>query len=76
MNPQFLFNASIALFTTGLILLLKGIYLLGIISFLVAMGSSIIWFMSGFFEKFEYKSTENKVEDEKDEEGKGVLKPF
>ena len=76
MNPQVLFNASLALFTTGLILLIKGIFVLGIISFLLAVGTSVIWFMSGFFEKFEYKSPENNVEDEKDEEGKGVLKPF
>tara|TARA_B100001996_G_scaffold59107_1_gene42042 strand:- start:439 stop:669 length:231 start_codon:yes stop_codon:yes gene_type:complete len=76
MNPQVLFNASLALFTIGFILLIKGIFLIGIISFLLAVGTSVIWFMSGFFEKFEYKSTENNVEDEKDEEGKGVLKPF
>ena len=76
MNPQVLFNTSLALFTTGIILLIKGIYLLGIISFLIAIGTSVIWLMSGFFEKFEYKSPENNVEDEKDEEGKGVLKPF
>tara|TARA_B100000965_G_C19299820_1_gene629643 strand:+ start:488 stop:718 length:231 start_codon:yes stop_codon:yes gene_type:complete len=76
MNPQVLFNTSLALFSTGFILLIKGIYLLGIISFLIAIGTSVIWFMSGFFEKFEYKSLDNNVEDEKDEEGKGVLKPF
>ena len=76
MNPQVLFNASLGLFTAGFLLLIKGIYLLGIITFLIAIGTSVIWFMSGFFEKFEYKSPENNVEDEKDEEGKGVLKPF
>jgi hypothetical protein len=32
--------------------------------------------MSGFFGKFEYEPPDSKSEDEKDEEGKGVLKPF
>ena len=32
--------------------------------------------MSGFFGKFEYDSHEIKLEDDKDEEGKDVLKPF
>ena len=76
MNPQILFNSSLALFTAGLILLIKGIFLLGLISLTIAIGTSIYWLMSGFFEKFEYKSTDNIQEDEKDEEGKGVLKPF
>lgn len=76
MKPQVLFNASLALFTSGFILLIKGIFLLALISFVLAIGTSVIWFMSGFFEKFEYKSPEKNVEDEKDEEGKGVLKPF
>ena len=76
MNPQILFNSSLALFTTGFILLLKGIFLLGFISLIIAIGTSVIWLMSGFFEKFEYKSPDTNIEDEKDEEGKGVLKPF
>ena len=76
MNPQILFNSSLALFTTGIILLLKGIFLLGFTSLAIAIGTSIVWLMSGFFEKFEYKTPEDKMEDEKDEEGKGVLKPF
>ena len=76
MNPQILFNSSLAFLTTGVILLFKGIFLLGIASLIIAIGTSIIWLMSGFFEKFEYKSPDTSEEDEKDEEGKGVLKPF
>tara|TARA_Y100001968_G_C19342984_1_gene710520 strand:- start:966 stop:1196 length:231 start_codon:yes stop_codon:yes gene_type:complete len=76
MNPQILFNSSLALFTAGLILLFKGIFLLGVVSLIISIGTSIVWLMSGFFEKFEYKSPEASLEDEKDEEGKGVLKPF
>tara|TARA_Y100001968_G_scaffold251842_1_gene237145 strand:+ start:475 stop:705 length:231 start_codon:yes stop_codon:yes gene_type:complete len=76
MNPQILFNSSLALFTTGFILLLKGIFLLGFISLIIAIGTSVIWLMSGFFEKFEYKSPDTNLEDGNDEEGKGVLKPF
>ena len=76
MNPQILFNSSLALFTTGFILLFKGTFSLGLISLAIAIGTSIVWLMSGFFEKFEYKTPENNLEDEKDEEGKGVLKPF
>ena len=76
MNPQILFNFSLALLTTGLILLFKGLFILGFGSFTIAIGTSIIWLMSGFFEKFEYEPTSSKSEDEKDEEGKGVLKPF
>ena len=76
MNPQVLFNSSLALFTTGLILLFKGIFLLGFVSLIIAIGTSIVWLMSGFFGKFEYESTDNTFEDDKDEEGKGVLKPF
>tara|TARA_Y100001968_G_C19273229_1_gene675337 strand:- start:513 stop:743 length:231 start_codon:yes stop_codon:yes gene_type:complete len=76
MNPQLLFNSSLAFFTTGLILLLKGIFLLGFTSLIIAMGTSIVWLMSGFFDKFEYKTPESDLEDDKDEEGKGVLKPF
>tara|TARA_Y100001968_G_scaffold322197_1_gene357843 strand:+ start:292 stop:561 length:270 start_codon:yes stop_codon:yes gene_type:complete len=76
MNPQILFNSSLTLLTTGFILLFKGIFVLGVVSLLIALGTAIIWLMSGFFDKFEYKSAETKLEDEKDEEGKGVLKPF
>ena len=76
MNPQILFNFSLALLTTGLILLFKGLFLLGFGSLIIAIGSSIIWLMSGFFGKFEYQQTDSITEDEKDEEGKGVLKPF
>ena len=76
MNPQVLFNFSLALLTTGLILLFKGIFSLGIGSLIIAIGTSIVWLMSGFFGKFEYEPTDSKSEDEKDEEGKGVLKPF
>ncbi len=76
MNPQILFNSSLALFTAGLILLVKGIFLLGLTSLIIALATSIVWLMSGFFDKFEYKSPEINQEDDKDEEGKGVLKPF
>tara|TARA_Y100001968_G_C19015410_1_gene552578 strand:- start:163 stop:393 length:231 start_codon:yes stop_codon:yes gene_type:complete len=76
MNPQILFNSSLALITTGVILLFKGIFVLGWASLLIAIGTSIVWLMSGFFGKFEYKSIDNSLENEKDEEGKGVLKPF
>ena len=76
MNPQILFNFSLALLTTGLILLFKGLFMLGFGSLIISIGTSIIWLMSGFFDKFEYKLTDSTSEDEKDEEGKGVLKPF
>ena len=76
MNPQILFNFSLALVTTGVILLSKGLFILGFTSLIISIGTAIVWLMSGFFEKFEYKSPEDTVEDEKDEEGKGVLKPF
>ena len=76
MNPQILFNLSLALLTTGLILLFKGLFILGFGSLIIAIGISIVWLMSGFFGKFEYEPTLSKKEDEKDEEGKGVLKPF
>ena len=76
MNPQILFNFSLGLLTTGLILLFKGLFILGFGSITIAIGTSIIWLMSGFFGKFEYEPSDLKSEDEKDEEGKGVLKPF
>ena len=76
MNPQILFNFSLTLLTTGVILLFNGLFILGFGSLIVSIGSSIVWLMSGFFEKFEYTSPEENLEDEKDEEGKGVLKPF
>tara|TARA_Y100000766_G_C18863733_1_gene584618 strand:- start:1298 stop:1528 length:231 start_codon:yes stop_codon:yes gene_type:complete len=76
MNPQILFNSSLALLTTGLILLFKGIFVLGFASLIIAIGTSIVWLMSGFFDKFEYKTPETEMENEKEEEGKGVLKPF
>ena len=76
MNPQILFNFSLALLTAGLILLVKGIFILGFGSLIIAIGTAIIWLMSGFFGKFEYKPMDSKLVDEKDEEGKGVLKPF
>ena len=76
MNPQILFNSSLALLTTGLILLFKGIFILGFASLIIAIGTSIVWLMSGFFDKFEYKTPETELENEKEEEGKGVLKPF
>tara|TARA_Y100001968_G_scaffold250855_1_gene235963 strand:- start:895 stop:1125 length:231 start_codon:yes stop_codon:yes gene_type:complete len=76
MNPQILFNFSLALLTTALIFLLKGQFLLGFGSLVISIGTSIIWLMLGFFGKFEYEPKNIKSEDEKDEEGKGVLKPF
>ena len=76
MSPQVLFNFSLTIFTTGVILLLKGLYIMGFGSLIIAIGTSIVWLMSGFFGKFEYEPTDSKLEDEKDEEGKGVLKPF
>tara|TARA_Y100001968_G_C18739466_1_gene428246 strand:+ start:220 stop:450 length:231 start_codon:yes stop_codon:yes gene_type:complete len=76
MNPQILFNFSLTLITAGLILLFKGLFILGFGSIVIAIATSIIWLMSGFFGKFEYKSIDAKPLDEKDEEGKGVLKPF
>tara|TARA_Y100001968_G_C19329568_1_gene703567 strand:+ start:571 stop:801 length:231 start_codon:yes stop_codon:yes gene_type:complete len=76
MNPQFLFNSSLALFTTGLIFFIKGLIPLGIVSVIIALGSAVFWLMSGLFEKFESTSPEIESLDDKDEEGKGVLKPF
>mgnify|MGYP001226284641 CR=1 FL=1 len=76
MNPQILFNFSLALLTTGLILLLKGLFILGFASLIISIGTTIIWLMSGFFGKFEYEPTGSESENENDEEGKGVLKPF
>ena len=49
---------------------------MGFASITIALGTSIVWLMSGFFGKFEYESIESGPENEKDEEGKGVLKPF
>ena len=76
MNPQILFNFSLALLTTGLILLFKGLFILGFGSLIISIGTSIFWLMSGFFVKFEYEPMDSQLEDEKAEEGKGVLKPF
>ena len=76
MNPQILFNFSLGLLTIGLIFLLKGLFILGFGSLVIAIGTSIFWLMSGFFGKFEYQPTDSKSEDEIDDEGKGVLKPF
>ena len=76
MNPQILFNSSLALITTGLILIFKGMFIIGFATITIALGTSIVWFMSGFFGKFEYESTQELPVNEKDEEGKGVLKPF
>ena len=75
-NPQFLFNSSITFVVAGLLLLFKGFFLLGISGLIIAITSGIFWFMSGLFEKFESNPTENESEENKDEEGKGVLKPF
>ena len=76
MNAQILFNFSLALLTTGLILLFKGLFIIGFVSLIISIETSIVWLMSGFFGKFEYEPIDSKSEDEKDDEGKGVLKPF
>ena len=76
MNPQILFNSSLVFLTIALILLFKGLFILGFGSLIITIGTSIVWLMSGFFGKFEYETMDAKSEDEKDEEGKGVLKPF
>ena len=76
MNPQILFNSSLALLTTGVILLLKGLFILGFTSLIVAIGASTFWLMSGFFGKFKYESIDKETSQDDDEEGKGVLKPF
>ena len=76
MNPQVLFNSAITFGVAGLLLLLKGFFLLGITGLIIAITSGIFWFMSGLFEKFESTPPEIESEDDKDEEGKGVLKPF
>ena len=76
MNPQILFNFSLVLLTTALILLFKGLFILGFGSLIISIGTSIVWLMSGFLGKVENAPMDSKSEDEKDEEGKGVLKPF
>ena len=76
MNPQILFNFSLALITAGMILLFKGLFVLGFGSFIIAIATSSVWLMSGLFEKFEYKTPNETIDNEKDDEGKGVLKPF
>tara|TARA_Y100001968_G_C19020674_1_gene554997 strand:+ start:86 stop:316 length:231 start_codon:yes stop_codon:yes gene_type:complete len=76
MNPQVLFNSAITFGVAGLLLLLKGFFLLGITGLIIAITSGIFWFMSGLFEKFESSPPEVENNDDRDEEGKGVLKPF
>tara|TARA_B100000579_G_scaffold428867_1_gene439740 strand:- start:3905 stop:4135 length:231 start_codon:yes stop_codon:yes gene_type:complete len=76
MNPQLLFNSSLVLITFGLILLFKGLFLLAFTSLAIAIGISLFWLMSGFFGKFEYEAVDTSLEEERDDEGKGVLKPF
>tara|TARA_Y100001968_G_C19208844_1_gene643740 strand:+ start:213 stop:449 length:237 start_codon:yes stop_codon:yes gene_type:complete len=75
-NPQFLFNSAITFIVAGLLLLFKGFITLGIFSLLIAFASGIFWFLSGLFDKFESTPPEIESEEDKDEEGKGVLKPF
>ncbi len=75
-NPQLLFNSSITFVVAGFLLLLKGFFILGIAGLIIAITSGMFWFMSGFFEKFESTPPEVESEDDKDEEGKGILKPF
>ena len=75
-NPQLLFNSSITFVVAGFLLLTKGFFLWGICGLVIAISSGILWFMSGLFDKFESTPPEIENEDDKDEEGKGVLKPF
>ena len=67
MNPQILFNSTLALITTGLILIFKGIFILGFATLIIAIGISIVWLMSGFFDKFEYNTPDVEIENDKDE---------
>ena len=76
MNPQILFNSTLALLTTGLILILKGIFVLGFATLIIAIGTSIVWLMSGFFDKFEYKTPETELDNEKRKRVKVYLNHF
>ena len=76
MNPSILFNSSIAFIIAGLILLFNKFFVLGITSLVVSITAGVVWFMSGLFDKFESTPPETESLDDKDEEGKGVLKPF
>ena len=76
MSPQFLFNSSIAFIVSGLILIFNGFFVFAVISFIIAVSFWIFWFFSGLFDKFESTPPEIEGPDDKDEEGKGVLKPF
>ena len=75
-NPSLLFNSTLAFLVAGIILILKGNLVIGITAILISILTGITWFMSGLFEKFESTPPEIEGDDDKDEEGKGVLKPF
>tara|TARA_Y100001968_G_scaffold136908_1_gene125090 strand:- start:1077 stop:1313 length:237 start_codon:yes stop_codon:yes gene_type:complete len=75
-NPQLLFNSSITFSVAGFLLFFKGFFLLGITGLAIAITSGLFWFMSGLFDKFESTPPEIESEEDKDEEGKGILKPF
>tara|TARA_B100000700_G_C14387096_1_gene553041 strand:- start:54 stop:290 length:237 start_codon:yes stop_codon:yes gene_type:complete len=75
-SPQTLFNSSITFGVAGILLLFKGFFLFGITGLIISIISVIFWFMSGLFEKFESSPPDIESENDKDEEGKGVLKPF
>ena len=76
MNPSLLFNSAITFVVAGFIFVLNKFFLLGITSFIVSITVAFFWFMSGLFDKFESTPPELEDLDDKDEEGKGVLKPF
>ena len=76
MNPSLLFNSAIAFVVAGFIFVLNKFFLLGITSFIISITVAVFWLMSGLFDKFESTPAELEDSDDKDEEGKGVLKPF
>ena len=76
MNPSLLFNSAIVFVVAGFIFVLNKFFLLGITSFIVSITVAVFWLMSGLFDKFESTPAELEDSDDKDEEGKGVLKPF
>lgn len=80
LSPSFLFNSAIATGVACFILLLNGSLIFGIISLIAAITFSVIWFFSGLFDKFDSSPVdieiENEGEENPDNDGKGVLKPF
>ena len=76
MNPSLLFNSSITFIVAGFILILNKFLFLGITCLLISIMAAFFWFILGLFDKFESTPPEIESSDNKDEEGKGVLKPF